>query len=132
MHGENRLGGNSLLECTVFGRVIGGESIHVLTPLSPSFFPRTTAVPQGEGKGSAVPAELPVMTLAEVTKHAVESDCWAAIGERVYDLSDYAAEHPGGENSIVEVCGTNATLRFLSAHSFSMLDDAEFEPLGRL
>jgi len=132
VHGENRLGGNSLLECTVFGRVIGGESIHVLTPLSPSFFPRTTAVPQGEGKGSAVPAELPVMTLAEVTKHAVESDCWAAIGERVYDLSDYAAEHPGGENSIVEVCGTNATLRFLSAHSFSMLDDAEFEPLGRL
>lgn len=29
VHGNNRLGGNSLLECCVFGRIAGGESLYL-------------------------------------------------------------------------------------------------------
>ena len=28
VHGENRLGGNSLLECTVFGTIVGLQFVH--------------------------------------------------------------------------------------------------------
>ncbi len=54
---------------------------------------------------------LPAMyNLAEVAEHAVKTDCWIVIGEKVYDVTDIES-HPG-QDAIFEGCGIDATLLF--------------------
>jgi len=47
-------------------------------------------------------------SLADVSVHSVEEDCWMAINGLVYDVTHYIAAHPGGR-FIIEGCGTDAT-----------------------
>lgn len=35
----------------------------------------------------------------EVARHSLPSDCWLAINGRVYDMTNFAPEHPGGASS---------------------------------
>jgi cytochrome b involved in lipid metabolism len=48
-------------------------------------------------------------TLADVAKHASESDCWMAIENKVYNLTDYLNKHPVGPSMVVPWCGAEAT-----------------------
>jgi cytochrome b5 len=58
------------------------------------------------------------ITAADVAKHNTESDCWIIIGnaktggEKVYDVSKYLDEHPGGAEVIMEFAGGNADTMF--------------------
>jgi flavocytochrome c len=124
VHGENRLGGNSLLECTVFGRIIGGESVELNEELAGMIIPSNAREINNK--------PLPTFSLNEVATHAMESDCWTVVNGLVYDLSSYAEEHPGGLAAIRESCGIDSTKRFLSAHSPTLLQDMEFIPIGRV
>lgn len=36
-------------------------------------------------------------TTAEVAKHATKEDCWLMIKGKVYDVTGWGADHPGGE-----------------------------------
>lgn len=47
----------------------------------------------------------------EVATHNSESDCWMAIGDKVYDATSFVANHPGGP-AILKGCGTDATKLF--------------------
>ena len=60
------------------------------------------------------PAKTPAMTekrytLADVARHAVETDCWMAIDGAVYDLTAYLPEHPTRPSVIVPWCGKEAS-----------------------
>ena len=59
-----------------------------------------------------------VRTIAfdEVQQHATAADCWCVIGKGVYDLSEFAPEHPGGAGVVTELAGKVATEAFLHAH----------------
>lgn len=52
-----------------------------------------------------------IITKAELEKHNTEDDCWIVIKGRVYDVSDYVYEHPGGE-IIAAGAGTDSTAEF--------------------
>lgn len=56
----------------------------------------------------AMPVE-PTYTLAEVSQHALESDCWMAIDGQVYDLTAYLPEHPSKPSIILPWCGQEAS-----------------------
>ena len=139
VHGENRLGGNSLLECAVFGRVIGGSSVPMSSELSPSAFDAAAAAASSTGMPAAALAREPsasaalaAVTPAALAAHASPGDCWTAIRGFVYDLSGFAEEHAGGAESITEGCGRDATSRFLAAHTEAMLGEGtDFVPIGR-
>lgn len=51
------------------------------------------------------------ITAADVAKHNTESDCWLIIGnaktggQKVYDVSKYLDEHPGGAEVMMEFAG---------------------------
>lgn len=55
-------------------------------------------------------------SLADVQQHSSPSDCWAAIGGSVYDLSPWIDQHPGGAQAIIGLCGQDGTDAFAAQH----------------
>ena len=50
-------------------------------------------------------------TLSDISKHATENDCWMSIKNKVYDVTKFIPNHPGGK-MILKGCGTDATVLF--------------------
>ncbi|MFA4931034.1 MAG: cytochrome b5-like heme/steroid binding domain-containing protein [Patescibacteria group bacterium] len=49
---------------------------------------------------------------SEVAGHNLANDCWVIIKDKVYDVTDFIAVHPGGPEAIIPNCGTEATTVF--------------------
>lgn len=56
---------------------------------------------------TAVEKTKPVITLGDLNKHNGRSDCWIALHSKVWDITDFINEHPGGPNSISLHCPSN-------------------------
>lgn len=56
-------------------------------------------------------------TLSEVASHSTQDDCYLTIDKKVYDVTAYFGKHPGGNQSILDRCGTEATGIFSQIHS---------------
>ena len=125
VHGNNRLGGNSLLECTVYGTIVGKK-----LPIKP----RATTVSIGSGSAKAGSDEHQTrdVTRAELSEHSSKEDCWIAIDGKVYDLTDFAEEHPAGPASIHELGGQDGTVEFLAIHSIGIMEDFDDVLIGPL
>ena len=52
--------------------------------------------------------ELSTFPLTEIFKHNSEDDCWLLIDGKVYDVTEFISEHPGGK-AILEGCGKEAS-----------------------
>jgi len=50
-------------------------------------------------------------SLEEVAAHDNQDDCWLVIDNKVYDVTDFVSNHPGGE-AILQGCGIDATTLF--------------------
>lgn len=64
-----------------------------------------------------IPASSIVYNIAEVSKHNTESDCWQIIDNKVYNLTAFVPNHPGGMKKIIEWCGKDSTKIFNLQHS---------------
>lgn len=51
-------------------------------------------------------------TKAEIATRNTPSDCWIIISDKVYSVSKYLTDHPGGASAIIEYCGADATQGF--------------------
>eukprot|EP00930_Biecheleria_cincta_P084104 TRINITY_DN73595_c0_g1_i1.p1 TRINITY_DN73595_c0_g1~~TRINITY_DN73595_c0_g1_i1.p1 ORF type:complete len:1181 (+),score=280.85 TRINITY_DN73595_c0_g1_i1:35-3544(+) len=132
VHGDNRLAGNSLLECTVFGRHVG---LNLPMTTAASQAPASALPAQAAEAAAAAPApseELRVITPEELAKHNTKQDSWVALYGKVYDLTEYAEEHPGGADAIWDVAGTDGTETFETVHNKELLETMGFAPLGVL
>lgn len=56
--------------------------------------------------------DLPEFTLSEVSEHWQPDDCWIVVFDRVYDVTQFVDEHPGGAYIMQEHLGRDATLVF--------------------
>ncbi len=56
------------------------------------------------------------VTLDEVKKHNTDKDCWVIIGDDVYDVTKFLADHPGGKKAIILYAGKDATEEFDMLH----------------
>eukprot|EP01090_Pellita_catalonica_P017718 TRINITY_DN5426_c0_g1_i1.p1 TRINITY_DN5426_c0_g1~~TRINITY_DN5426_c0_g1_i1.p1 ORF type:complete len:124 (+),score=21.23 TRINITY_DN5426_c0_g1_i1:812-1183(+) len=54
------------------------------------------------------------ISIEDVEKHNSENDCWMIIHDKVYDISDFVDDHPGGE-IIMDGAGADATEMFEEA-----------------
>ncbi|CAJ1359171.1 unnamed protein product [Effrenium voratum] len=138
VHGNNRLGGNSLLDCVVFGRVAGqaaakymlGADVKAVdlmeltggltgqvqsSKLAGGSYedkmnsaPAATANGTGGGGGG--------ITMSDVAKHNSKSDCWVVVDGQVLDVTSFLSEHPGGELAILTFAGKDATEEFNMIH----------------
>lgn len=50
-------------------------------------------------------AEVRSISQADLQKHVDEADCWLAIHGKVYDVSSYLVDHPGGLDVMMEYAG---------------------------
>lgn len=123
VHGNNRLGGNSLLECTVYGTIVGKK-----IPIKP----RATAAISSENTQAGIEQQRRDVTRAELAQHSSEEDCWIAIEGMVYDLTDFAEEHPAGPASIHELGGQDGTVEFLAIHNIGIMEDFDDVLIGPL
>nr|XP_043613488.1 cytochrome b5-like [Erigeron canadensis] len=53
-----------------------------------------------------------VFGLADVSLHNNNKDCWVIINARVYDVTNFLNDHPGGDNVLLDVAGKDASEEF--------------------
>ncbi len=80
------------------------------------------------------------MDALEVSQHDSAASCWLVIHGKVYDVTDYLADHPGGAAMLlkcagrVSLCGLaqpdrstadqqDATSEYAKVHALSMVED---------
>ncbi|ORY07232.1 NAD(P)H-nitrate reductase [Basidiobolus meristosporus CBS 931.73] len=71
-------------------------------------------------------------TPAEVGRHNQPNDCWVVVNKRVYDVTDFIKEHPGGADSIILNGGLDCTEDFMPVHSTNAHNILEKYYLGEL
>ncbi|KAG8071631.1 hypothetical protein GUJ93_ZPchr0006g45164 [Zizania palustris] len=54
-----------------------------------------------------------VYSFEEVAKHNEREDCWLIIAGKVYDVSPFMEEHPGGDEVLLACTGKDATADFI-------------------
>jgi len=53
-----------------------------------------------------------VVTFDELKQHNNSNSLWIAIYDKVYDVTNFSHEHPGGEEVLLEQAGRYATIAF--------------------
>ena len=65
-----------------------------------TIFTEFTSVQNLSDQAAAQPiATMSKVSVAELDKHAKPDDCWIVVNGKVYDLTTFAPEHPGGADS---------------------------------
>ena len=123
VHGNNRLGGNSLLECTVYGTIVGNK-----IPINKRIEVQKVEIMDAVAEVSGTRE----VSLEELATHHTPEDCWVGIHGCVYDLTEFAEEHPAGAQSILKLGGQDGTEAFQTVHSKGLMDDFEELKIGKL
>jgi cytochrome b involved in lipid metabolism len=63
-------------------------------------------------------------TLATIGKHDTATDCWSAVSGKVYNLTAWVGNHPGGAAVITGMCGLDGTGSYAGKHTGSATADA--------
>lgn len=57
-----------------------------------------------------------MLTYQEVSAHNTKNDCWVIIHDKVYDVTSFLPDHPGGSAIILKYAGKDATKAFDPIH----------------
>ncbi|KAF4119344.1 L-lactate dehydrogenase (cytochrome) [Geosmithia morbida] len=60
---------------------------------------------------------------AEVSRHSDETSCWIVIHGKVWDVTDFLHEHPGGTGVILKRAGRDATEAYDEVHDASLIEE---------
>jgi cytochrome b involved in lipid metabolism len=70
----------------------------------------------GESAKPAPSATATTYTMDDVKAHATAADCWSVVDGTVYNFTTWEAQHPGGKQVIVDMCGTDGTEVYKGQH----------------
>mmetsp|Transcript_8003 Transcript_8003/g.10815 ORF Transcript_8003/g.10815 Transcript_8003/m.10815 type:complete len:149 (+) Transcript_8003:81-527(+) len=77
-------------------------------------------------QGKSLKSKVVTLTKAEVAKHNTREDVWVILKDKVYDVSSYVEEHPGGD-AILNHAGEDSTAEFYGpqhpSRVFDMIDE---------
>ncbi|KAL0941457.1 cytochrome b2 [Colletotrichum truncatum] len=72
---------------------------------------------------AAKPQESNLISLTDLSKHNTKTDCWIAVHSKVWDITDFISEHPGGPSVLLKCAGSNATKIFDEVHAPDILEE---------
>lgn len=64
----------------------------------------------------------PKFSYEEVAQHNTKDDCWIIIGGKVYNLTEFIPDHPGGASVLIKFAGRDGTKVFDQAHPKDTLE----------
>ncbi|KAF7128345.1 hypothetical protein CNMCM5793_003075 [Aspergillus hiratsukae] len=64
-----------------------------------------------------------VFDAAEVAKHNTPDSCWVILYGKVYDVTNFLSEHPGGAKIILKLAGKDATEEYDPIHPPGILEE---------
>lgn len=68
------------------------------------------------GMPSAPAIQAGGISMTQIAQHNSRTSCWSAINGNVYDLTSWIPNHPGGEQAIIQLCGTDGSAKFNGQH----------------
>ncbi|KAF8063693.1 hypothetical protein HT031_003548 [Scenedesmus sp. PABB004] len=82
--------------------------------------------------GGVLPGGAPLAeyTMRQVSKHASDDTCWIVVNGKVYDVTSYIDDHPGGSESILLNAGVDCTEEFMGVHSQEAKDLLKMFAIG--
>ncbi|XP_070504280.1 cytochrome b5 [Chironomus tepperi] len=60
------------------------------------------------------------ISLSDVALHDTPDDCWIVIYDRVYDVTNFFDNHPGGTDIILEYAGRDSSVAFAGHSNFAL------------
>lgn len=57
------------------------------------------------------------ITFAQVKKNNKSTSCWTVVNRKVYNVTKWINQHPGGASRIQGLCGKNGSAMFNRMHS---------------
>jgi cytochrome b involved in lipid metabolism len=81
--------------------------------------PAPAPAPATTPSSTPAPAPQPTVsgyTSAQVALHADRTSCWSSVNGKVYDLTSWIEDHPGGEREILSICGKDGSKAFNNQH----------------
>jgi cytochrome b involved in lipid metabolism len=75
-----------------------------------------------EGLTNSDNASLNSYTMEEVATHTGRDDRWIVVGDYIYNVTNWARRHPGGEKIIAGYAGQNATVSYAFFVAFSTIE----------
>eukprot|EP00667_Euglena_gracilis_P008087 EG_transcript_8180 len=85
-------------------------------PMSADIFSPFARRPNGL-VGSPTSPSVKLYPMSMVREHNRPSDCWIVVDRKVYDVTQWAKSHPGGEDNILQLAGQDASAEFHRFHS---------------
>ncbi|XP_044491909.1 cytochrome b5 [Mangifera indica] len=80
-----------------------------------------------------MPTLTKLYTIQEASQHNTRDDCWIVVNNKVYDVTSYLEEHPGGDDVVLASTAKDATDDFEDAgHSKSARELLETFCIGEL
>ncbi|KAA8572395.1 hypothetical protein EYC84_003017 [Monilinia fructicola] len=64
------------------------------------------------------------ISVQEISQHNLPSDLWIVVDNTVYDLTDFAPEHPGGSSIIGKYAGRDASKAYSEIHAPSLISSS--------
>lgn len=68
-------------------------------------------------------------TAQQVSQHNTAINCWTIVNNKVYNLTSYISQHPGGQSAILGLCGIDASTTFNAKHGSSSAANAALATL---